>query len=276
MIRREKAQLEFRARGGIGRVGGGQFQVGRVLDGEDVFVGVGGVGGFHAGRLLGVALAGLLDGGAGGKRVAHRRERLRLGIRPAFKLQRRQIRRGLHRGENDVGAAQHGIQFVRIVQANLKFLMQLHLLAGKGQLRRLARLAHAMQKRIEIFLLGGGEVAGFALGNLLPGHVGGQFGERGGGFGEVTDRQSSGHFGIFQRGGHDEVAVVADDGDGAVRFMIHDLMSFECLVLSGKQVARRKRRWRRRTNPCFFVPSHPSPSSRDINHANDWGTDHCK
>jgi hypothetical protein len=36
------------------------------------------------------------------------------------------------------------------------------------------------------------------------------------------------------RGGENEVAVVADDGDGAVRFMAHNLISFECLVISCK------------------------------------------
>jgi len=72
----------------------------------------GGIGGFHAGRLFGVALAGLLCGGAGGKRGAHGGEGLRLGIRPAFEFHRGQIRGGLHRGENDVGAAQHRAQRV--------------------------------------------------------------------------------------------------------------------------------------------------------------------
>ena len=66
MIRREDAQFEFGAGGGIGLGGGREFQVGGVLDGQNVFVGVGGIGGFHAGRLFGVALAGLLRG-AGGK-----------------------------------------------------------------------------------------------------------------------------------------------------------------------------------------------------------------
>ena len=59
MIRREDAQFEFGAGGGVGRVGGRKFQVGGVLDGQNVFVGVGGVGGFHAGRLFGVAPVGL-------------------------------------------------------------------------------------------------------------------------------------------------------------------------------------------------------------------------
>ena len=42
MIRREDAQLEFGEGGGIGRVGGRQFQIGGVLDGQNVFVGTGG------------------------------------------------------------------------------------------------------------------------------------------------------------------------------------------------------------------------------------------
>src|SRR5208283_893436 len=40
MIRREDAQFEFGADGGVGRVGGRKFQVGGVLNGQDVFVGV--------------------------------------------------------------------------------------------------------------------------------------------------------------------------------------------------------------------------------------------
>ena len=146
MIRREDAQFEFGAGGGVSRVGGRKFQVAGVLDGQNVFVGVGGIGGFHAGRLLGVALAGLLRGGAGGKCGAHGGEGLRFGIRPAFEFHRGQIRGGLHGGENNVGAAQHGIQFVRIVDADLKFLMQFHGLAGEGELGGLARLSHAVQK----------------------------------------------------------------------------------------------------------------------------------
>ncbi len=79
MSRREDAQPEFGADGRVGRVGGRKFQVGGVLDGQDVFVGIGGVGGFHAGRLFGVALAGLLRGGAGWKRAANGGKGLRLG-----------------------------------------------------------------------------------------------------------------------------------------------------------------------------------------------------
>ena len=59
MIRREDAQYEFGAGGGVGRIGGRQFQIGGVLDGQNVFVGVGGICGFHAGRLFGVAPVGL-------------------------------------------------------------------------------------------------------------------------------------------------------------------------------------------------------------------------
>ena len=66
MVRREEAQPEFGAGGGVGRVGGRQFQIGGVLDGQNVFVGIGGVGGFHTGRLFGVARAGLLRDAAGG------------------------------------------------------------------------------------------------------------------------------------------------------------------------------------------------------------------
>ena len=222
MIGREDAQFEFGAGGGVGRVGGRKFQIGGVLDGQNVFVGIGGVGGFHAGRLFGVALAGLLRGGAGGKRGAHGGESLRFGIRPAFELHREQVCRGLHGSKNDVGAAQHGIQFVRVVDADLKFLMQFHGLAGKGQPGGLARLSHAMQKQIKVGLLRSGEIAGFTLGDALAGHIGGYFAEGGGRLGEIIGRQPGGDFGVFLRGGGDEVAIVGDDGDGAVRFMVHN------------------------------------------------------
>jgi hypothetical protein len=42
--RMKDAQFEFGAGGGVGRVGGRKFQVGGVLDGQNVFVSVGGVG----------------------------------------------------------------------------------------------------------------------------------------------------------------------------------------------------------------------------------------
>jgi hypothetical protein len=222
MIRREEAQFEFGAGAGVGRVGGRKFQVSGVLDGQNMFVGVGGVGGFHAGRLFGVALAGLLRGGAGGKRAAHGGEGRGLGIRPAPEFHCGQIRGGLHGGENDVGTIQHRTEFVGFVDADLKFLMQFHGLAGKGQLRRLARLAHAMQQQIEVGLLLFGEVAGFALGDFLAGHVGGQFAEGGGRAGEIIGGEPGGDFWVFVGGGDDEVAVVADDGDGAVRFVVHN------------------------------------------------------
>src|ERR1017187_999810 len=52
MIRREDAQYEFGAGGGVGRIGGRQFQIGGVLDGQNMVVGVGGVGGLHASAFL--------------------------------------------------------------------------------------------------------------------------------------------------------------------------------------------------------------------------------
>ena len=221
MIRREDAQFEFGAGGGVGRVGGGEFQIGGVLDGQNVFVGVGGVGGFHAGRLFGVALAGLLRGGAGGKSLAHGDEGLGIGIGPALQFQRGQVRGELHGAEDDVRPAQHRAQFMGIVEADLKFLMQLHGLAGKGELGGLARLAHAMQQLDEIGLLRGGQIAGFAPGRGLAGDVGGQFAEGRGGLGEISGRQAVADFGVFLRGGKNEAAIVTDDGDGAMDSMGH-------------------------------------------------------
>ena len=70
MIRREDAQSEFRADGRVGRVGDRIFQIAGILNGQNMFVSVADVGGFHGGRFHGVALAGFLRGGAGGKRSA--------------------------------------------------------------------------------------------------------------------------------------------------------------------------------------------------------------
>jgi len=235
VIRREDAEFEFGAGGGVGRVGGRKFQVGGVLDGQNMFVGVGGIGGFHAGRLFGIALARLLRGGAGGKRAAHGGEGLRFGIRPAFEFQRGQV--GLHGGENDVGTAQHRAQRVRIVDVDLKFLTQFHGLAGEGEPGGFARLAHAMQKRIEVGLLRKGEVAGFALGNFLAGDVGGHFAEGGRRLGEIIGGQPGGDFGVFLPGGDDEVAIVGDDGDGAVWFMVHNQFLVVILTVEGYKSA---------------------------------------
>ena len=123
------------------------------------------------------------------------------------------------------------------MRADLKFLMQFYGLAGKGEFGGLARLAHAMQKRVEIFLLGGGEGADFALGDFLAGHVGGQFAEGGRGLGEITSGQPGGDFGVFLRGSNDEVAVVGDDGDGAVRFMVHNQLLVENLPVESLYAA---------------------------------------
>lgn len=225
MVRREDAQPKFGAGGRIGRIGGCKFQVAGVLDGQNMFVGIGGVGGFYGGGLFGVALAGLPRGGAGGKSAAHGDKVLRLGIRPAFEFHGGQIRVVLHRSQNGVGAAQHGGQFVRIVDANLKFLMQFHGLAGKSEPGGFARLAHAVQQVVEIFLLPGGEVAGFAPGCFLAGNVRGQLAQGGGRFGEIAVGQARDDVGIFLRGAGDEVAVVGDGWNWAMRFMVHGFVS---------------------------------------------------
>lgn len=52
VVGREDAEQKLAAPSGVGRVGGRKFQVGGVLDGQDVFVGVGSIGGFHAGRFF--------------------------------------------------------------------------------------------------------------------------------------------------------------------------------------------------------------------------------
>jgi len=122
----EDAQLEFGAGGGVRRVGGRKFQVGGVLDGDDVFVGNRGIGVLHAGRLLWRRSGRIAAWWCWRKRAAHGGEGRRVGIRPAPEFQRRQVRGQLNGGENGVGTAQHGVQFVRVVEADLKFLMQFH------------------------------------------------------------------------------------------------------------------------------------------------------
>jgi hypothetical protein len=82
VVRREGVQSEFIALGGVGGIDGREFQVSSVLDGQDVFLKVGGVGVLHRGRLFGVALAGLLGLGAGGKGSAHGGKGRGLGSRP--------------------------------------------------------------------------------------------------------------------------------------------------------------------------------------------------
>jgi len=173
---------------------------------------------------------GFPDGGAGGKRAAHGGEGRGLGIRPAPEFHRGQVRGGLHGGENDVGTPQHRTEFVRIVDVDLKFGMELNRLVWKGEPGGLARLAHAMQQQGEVGLLRKGEVAGLALGNFLAGDVGWHFAEGRGGLGEIIGGQARGDLGIFLRGGNDEVAIVNNDGDWAVRFMWHN--QFLVVILS--------------------------------------------
>ena len=94
------------------------------------------------------------------------------------------------------------------MRANLKFLMQLHdLAAGKGQLGGLARLVHVMQQRVQVVFLRLGEVASFALFNLLAADVVGNFCEQGGGVGEIAGGQPGGDGRIFLAGGNNKAAI---------------------------------------------------------------------
>ena len=63
VVRREYVQQKFAMHVGVGQVGHRPFQIGGVLDVQNVFV----AGDFHGGRLYGVALAGLLRGAWEGK-----------------------------------------------------------------------------------------------------------------------------------------------------------------------------------------------------------------
>lgn len=138
VVRGNGVQAEFVAFGGVGGIHGGEFQVGSVLDGQNMVVKVGVVGVFHPSRLFGVPLAGLPVFGAGGKRAAHGGERRPLGIRPASELERGQARGGLHGSQNGVGPAQFGVEAVGVVGANLKLQVQFHGLTGEGEVGGLA------------------------------------------------------------------------------------------------------------------------------------------
>jgi len=222
VVWRKGVQAEFVAYGAVGGIDCGEFQVGGVLNGQSMLVKVVGIGVLHPGRLLGVALAGFLDVGAGRESGAHGRERCGLGIRPTPELHRGQVHRGLHGGQNGVGAAQLGIEAAGVVDAHLKFRVQFHCLAGKGELGGRARLVHVMHEQVEIGLLRGGELAGFALGIFLADDVGGDFGDQGGGVGQISVGQPCGDLGIFLRGGDDEGGVVGEDCDGEMRAVAHN------------------------------------------------------
>ena len=154
---------------------------------------------------------------AGPKAFAGGLEGRGLGIRPAFELQRGQVRGIVHRAEHNIHAAQIGAEVVFVLRADLKFLMQLHGLAGKGELGGLGRLRHALMQRVQILLLREGQIAEFALRGFLAGHVAGNFlAERVGG-GDVAVGQSLGDFRMVFGGGDDESAVVGDNGNGNMR-----------------------------------------------------------
>jgi hypothetical protein len=71
------------------------------------------------------------------------------------------------------------------MHADLKFLMQLYGLAGKGKFGGLGRLRHALVQRGEIVFLRDSEVAEFAFGGFLAGDIAGNFGAKRAGGGDA-------------------------------------------------------------------------------------------
>ncbi len=222
VVGRENAEQKFTADAGVGGVGRRPLQIGGVLNGQNVFVKRGGVGVLLRGGVFRAAdgFDPVLFGGA--KAVAGGLNGRGLGIRPAFELQHGQVR-GIGDGaKHDVHAAQIGAEVIGVMWANLKFLMQLHGLAGKGELGGLGRLRHALMERVQIIGLRLGELAEFALGGFLAGDIAGDFlAERVGG-GDEGVTQPQGDFRVCFGGGDDESAVVRDDGNGNMRaFGVH-------------------------------------------------------
>ena len=178
------------AHAGIGGIGGRPLQVGGVLNGQQPFVEVGGIGIFLAGADFGAAFGGLLRHIDGAQALARGHKGRRVGIGPALELERGQVRDVLHGGDNDVGAGQKRAEVIRAGDAHLKFLMQFHGLAGKGEFGGLARLVHAMLQGVQVRLLVPGERPEFALRVFLAGEVAGDFSERGAGIGDVIGGQA--------------------------------------------------------------------------------------
>ena len=82
------------------------------------------------------------------------------------------------------------------MRADLKFLMQFHGLAGKGEFGGLGRLRHALMQGGQILLLRGGQIAEFAFGVFLAGDIAGNFRAKRVGGGEVGGGQARGDFGV--------------------------------------------------------------------------------
>ncbi len=209
------------AQPGVGGINGRPLQIGGVLDGQKIFVERGGIGVLRRGGIFRVAQCALLRGRGGAKSLPRGGEGGGLGIGPAFELERGKVRGLLNGGDDDVGAGENGAEVGGMVDAHLKFLMQFHGLAGKGEPGGLARLVHAMEQCIEVHVLGGGEVAEFTLDAFLSGKVGADFGEQRGGAGQKTGGQSPRDIRIRLAGGDDDVAVVDERGYGEVRYVVH-------------------------------------------------------
>lgn len=88
----EDAQQKFSAHSGVGRVAGRPFQIGGVLNGQNIFVKRGGVGVFGRGRVLCAAdgLGAELFGGA--KSISRGLKCRGLGIRPALEFEHGKVR----------------------------------------------------------------------------------------------------------------------------------------------------------------------------------------
>ncbi len=221
VVGREDAQQKFAAHAGVGGVAGRPFQIGGVLDGQNKFVERGGVGVLLRGGVLRAADLLHAVGFRRAKGVARGLEGRGLGIRPAFLFERGQVRGVGHGAKHGVAAGEKCGEVIFVMRADLKFLMEFHGLAGKGELGGLGSLRHALMQGDEVLLLGGGEVAEFALGGFLAGDVAGNLGAKRVGGADVGGVQPRADFGVALGSGDDEAALMGEDGDGEVRAMGH-------------------------------------------------------
>jgi len=226
VVGRENTEQKFAAHAGVGGVAGRPFQIGGVLDGQNKFVERGGIGVLLRGGVFRAADLLHAVGFRRAKAVARGLEGRGLGIRPAFLLERGQVRGIGHRAKHGVAAGEKCGEVVFIMRADLKFLMEFHGLAGEGEFGGLGGLRHALMQGGEILLLGGGEVAEFAFGGFLAGDIAGNLGAKPVGGGDVGGVQPRADFGVALGGGDDEAALMGEDGGREVQ-VFHYVLRFD-------------------------------------------------
>ena len=184
------------------------------MDGQEALVEVGGGGVLDGGGGLAAAFGFLFRFDALGEGRAQGGEGGGVGLGPASGFERGEVRLGLERGQDDVGAAQHGAEVVQFVDADLEFFVELHGFTEEGEPGGLARLVHGVEQLVHFGALGLGVAAGCAFGDFLPAHVGRNLGEDGGGVGEVAGRQARGNFGMLGGGSDDDLSVESQRAKG--------------------------------------------------------------